>query len=179
MRGYIIYLCRRDSCEVKFSHMYNSYGEAKCGVEDFLEKWAEKEGKTMKIVSKIELEKIKTLRKPEMLFYVKKKVSESVLYKIVTIPGMIYNSYRIEKFGKVHIEEISSKIIDKNEGKVEVNKKVIFGLPYQDRSPLLDELKAVVSKRVSCFSFVNRVREQDNEFLDALIKKKELLKKLE
>lgn len=182
MRGYLIYLCRNDSCEVIFSHVYDSYGEAKGGLDEFVKNWSEKEGKTMKIVNKPELEKIKLLRKPENLFYVKKKVAENVLYKVVTIPGRIYNSYRIEKFGKVNIEEISNAPRElKAEGATSNNEKTLFGLPFQDRSPLLDELKAVVSKRgPSRFSLVSKVREpNDTTFVDALIARKLELKKLE
>ena len=177
MRGYLIYLCRSDSCEVKFSHVYDSYNAAKWGVEEFVKNWSEKEGKAMKVVSKGELEKIKLLRKPENAFYVKKKVSESVLYKVITIPGMIYNSYRIEKFGKVNIEEISHDIPEtKAEGVTSNNQNVIS----QDRSPLLDELKNALSKRaIPHFSLVPKSREHNNEFVDALIARKMELKKLE
>ena len=180
MRGYIIYLCRSDSCEVKFSHVYDSYNAAKWGVEEFVKNWSEREGKATKVVSKTELEKIKLLRKPENAFYVKKKVSESVLYKVITIPGMIYNSYRIEKFGKVNIEEISHEIPETKAEGATTETKTIFGIPFQDRSPLLDELKDVVSKRGPArFSLVSREKEQNNEFVNALIARKMELKKLE
>ena len=183
MRGYLIYLCRSDSCEVKFSHVYDSYGEAKWGLDEFVTKWSEKEGKTMKIVTKPELEKIKLLRKPENIFYVKKKVAENVLYKVVTIPGRIYNSYRIEKFGKVNIEEISNVSNVSREVKAEgiSENKSLFGLPYQDRSPLLDELKHALEKRaIPHFSLVSKVREpNDTSFVDALIARKLELKKFE
>ena len=182
MRGYIIYLCRRDSCEVKFSHVYDSYNAAKWGLEEFVTKWSEGEGKTVKIVSKSELEKIKLLRKPENAFYVKKKVAESTLYKVVTIPGMIYNSYRIEKFGKVNIEEISHELREtKAEGSTS-EPKVLFGLPYQDRSPLLDELKDHFKNRPPHrFSLIPKSQDPNdtNQFVESLIARKLELKKLE
>lgn len=178
MRGYLIYLCRSDSCEVKFSHVYDTYNAAKWGFDDFVSKWAEKEGKTIKIVNKTELEKIKLKRKPENVYYVKKKVAENVLYKVVTNPGMIYNSYRIEKFGKVNIEEISYETVKTQD--LSNPNKVLLGLPYQDRSPLLDELKSVLSKRTHYFTLPGKSRGKNDEgFLNALIQKKLELKKLE
>jgi hypothetical protein len=141
---------------------------------EFLEGWAKKQEKVLKIVSKDELNKLKTVRKPENHFYVKKKVAESILYKVVTIPGTFYNSYRIEKFGKVNIEEISHDKIQMGD-KVKMESKSIL-----DTTPLLDELKDVLSKRPPChFSLVSSSQKRSNDFVNALIKQKELLRKLE
>ncbi len=173
---YIIYLSLKDSCEVEFSTLYNSYNAAKEEMNSFLSSSIEKRGGKMKLVSKPELEKLKVTKHPENFVYVKRKTSEAVLYSVITATGTFYNTYNISKFGKSGITEILISdekeivVLEKNKtDKPKANSEVTF----------LAELKNILSKREATqFSFPEVKEVKQDGFVSSLIEQKNHLKKI-
>lgn len=175
---YIIYLSLKESCEVEFSSLYNSYNSAKEDMNSFLNSCIEKRGKKIKLVSKEELTKIKLVKHPEDCIYVKRKTSEAVLYSVHTIVGIFYNAYNISKFAKSGITEILISnekevvILEKNKGdKPKVKSEITF----------LSELKNILDKRERIeFSFPDTLKKDKCEdgFVSSLLEQKALLKKV-
>ena len=175
---YIVYLSLKDSCEVEFSGLYNSYNSAKEEMNLFLNSCVEKRGGKMKLVLKEELEKLKLVKHPENCIYVKRKTSEAILYSVITSVGTFYNTYNISKFGKSGITEILISnekevvILEKNKGdKPKVDNEITF----------LTELKNILSKRESSsFSFPDFIKRDQNDgnFVSSLVEQKANLKKV-
>ena len=175
---YIIYLSLKESCEVEFSSLYNSYNLAKEDMNSFLNSCIEKRGKKMKLVSKEELTKVKFVKHPEDCIYAKRKTSEAVLYSVNTIVGTFYNAYNIGKFGKSGITEILISnekevvILEKNKGdKPKSNTRVTF----------LTELKNILDKREQVeitFPDILKREKGEDDFVSSLIDQKAHLKKV-
>ena len=175
---YIIYLSLKESCEVEFSSLYNSYNLAKEDMNSFLNSCIEKRGKKMKLVSKEELTKVKLVKHPEDCIYAKRKTSEAILYSVHTIVGTFYNSYNISKFAKSGITEILISdekevlIIEKNKGdKPKLKTEITF----------MTELKNILDKREQVeFSFPEILKKDKSEdgFISSLIEQKAHLKKV-
>ena len=148
LQKYIIYFSLRESCDVYFSQMYSTFNSAKENIDVFLENYAEKRGKKIIITSKEELESLKLSKKCEDCFYVRRKNSEAIVYNVNVSQGTFYNSYSIEKYGKVNINEF---IFYQNKEEVIPEEKVAdLYVTNHERGThvsFLSELKDVINKR--------------------------------
>jgi hypothetical protein len=122
-RNYVIYFCMKETCDVEFSLPYNSFNSAKDKIDEFLSEFCKKRGKTVKFVSKDEFEKIRLLKRPDDCLYVRRKNSEAVVYNVNVLTGTFYNTYNIEKYGKVGISEFFTQL-QGNMDKVETETKM-------------------------------------------------------
>jgi hypothetical protein len=179
-RNYVIYFCIKDSCDVEFSLPYNSFNSAKDKIDDFLSVFANKRGKHTKIVSKDEFEKIKLLKRPENYFYVRRKNSEAVVYFVNILSGTFYNTYTIEKYGKVGIAEFLIQNTDKKVNVDEIKIKDMHVTNYERGTHVsfVSELKNVLNKREKK-TFDMPAKEEkvkSNAFISALIEGKSKLK---
>lgn len=107
LNQYVLYLTDRKSGDVILSKAYSSFGIAKENIDLFLKESAEKLGKKIQIVSKDVLGNIKADSKPADFLYAVKKENSVSLYHRVTSRGRIFNSFSIEKYGKIGINEFS------------------------------------------------------------------------
>lgn len=183
-RNYLIYFCMKETCDVEFSLPYNSFNSAKDGMENFLNEFSKKRGKNIKFVSKEEFEKIRSLKKPEDCFYVRKKNSEAVIYTVNVLQGTFYNSFYIEKYGKVSIGEfftsIENVIINK-----EKNEKIkdmhVTNYERGAHVSFVTELKNVLGKRdnssiIEVPANIPKENVQHQAFISALMEGKKKLK---
>ena len=180
LQKYIIYFSLRESCDVHFSQMFSSFNMAKQNIDSFLEDFAKKRGKKVVNVSKEELEKMKTCKKPEDCFYVRRKNSEAIVYKVNISQGTFYNSYYLEKYGKLNINEF---IFHQKEEVIPQEKITELYVTNQERGAhisFLSELKDVINKRENKqvkFQIDNVVKEKtDTEFILSLKEGKKNLK---
>jgi len=118
MIKFALYLITFQDGEVLFhDKLFSSFNTAKKKMDIFLEEFSKKRGKKTIEISKDDLEKLKS-KKPEDHFYIRKKKSEIIIYSRIILTGRIYNSYSIEKFGKIGINEF---LIQNNEIKNKTN----------------------------------------------------------
>ena len=136
---FVIYLSANG--ETSFSRTYASFSQAKEAIEPFLNEYREKLGKQLRYVSKSELEAIKT---PEDLIYVRKKTSQATLYHRVTNPGRIYNTYSIEKLGKVNITEFNAP--ESPQPEVAKKQVTVENMSHGAHGNLLVELRQKIDK---------------------------------
>ena len=149
LQKYIIYFSLKESCDVYFSPMYSSFNKAKQEIDNFLKDFAKKRGKKVIIVSKDELEKLKVSKKPEDCFYVRRKNSQAVVYNVNISQGAFYNSYSIEKYGKINVNEFIFQT-NKEEKVISEEKIADLYVTNQERGThisFLSELKDVINKR--------------------------------
>ena len=187
--NYVIYFCVKNSCDVEFGIPHMQYSSAKEGIDDFLSKYAEKRGKKLKYVGKEEFEKIKLLKRPEDCFYIRKKNSEAVVYNVNISIGTIYNSYSIEKYGKIGIAEfpcqnnvvLSAKSPECNE-EIKIKDMHVTNYERGAHVSFVTELKSVLSKRTPSQNVEIEKKEVSpcsNDFISSLIEGKKKLKTVE
>lgn len=104
---YILYLTNLNECDTVFSPSYCSLNTAKENMDAFLAKHAEKRGKRIEYISKEQFEVLKVSKKLDDFLYIKKKGNEATLYHRQTYVGRIYNTFSLEKYGKLAITEIA------------------------------------------------------------------------
>jgi hypothetical protein len=162
LQKYIIYFTIKETCDVYFSQPYSTFNKAKDNIDKFLEDHAKNRGKKVINLSKEELEKLKLSKKPEDCFYVRRKNSEAIVYNIVTSYGTFYNSYSVEKFGKINITEILFKKenvcngkSDKNEDKSEDNEDKEENFIPEDK---IADLHVTNYERGAHVSFVSELK---------------------
>lgn len=161
LQKYVIYFSLKDTCDVTFSPMFSSFNSAKESIKTFVDKYANDRGKKTIVVSKEELEKLKSVKIPEDCLYVRRKNSEAIVYHVSVSTGRIYNSYSLEKLGKVGITE--------------------FIIPFQKDEPVINETKLYDThvtnyERGTHVSFVSELKNvllnrQKNKFSENINKK--------
>lgn len=180
LQKFVIYFSLKESGDVLFSPIYSSFNHAKDSMNSFLEDYFKRMGKKVFFVTKEEFEKNK---KPENGFYVRKKNSEAVIYRSIVSVGTFYNTYSMEKYGKLGINEF---LIPKDNSDLVINNDKIKDLyvTNQERGThisFLSELKNTIAKREN----VNNIQIQKQEkkekdrmdiFIDALLEGKNKLK---
>lgn len=107
LNQYVLYLTDRNSGDVILSRAFSSFGLAKDNIDDFLKSSADKLGKKLQIVSKDVLGNLKSDSKPGDFLYAVKKENSVTLFHRITCRGRFFNSYSIEKYGKIGINEFS------------------------------------------------------------------------
>jgi len=182
-RNYVIYFCMKESCDVEFSLPYDSFNSAKNKIEEFITEFSKRRGKTVKFVSKDEFEKIKTMKRPEICLYVRKKNSEAIVYGVNVSTGTFYNTYSIEKYGKIGIAEFFTQIEntvnkDKNE---KIKDMHVTNYERGAHVSFVSELKNVLSKRdkssiIEIPSTIPEKNIQHQKFINDLIEGKKKLK---
>ena len=179
LQKYIIYFSLKDTCDVIFSPMFSSFNSAKEGIKNFIHTYAEDRGKKLVMVSKEELEKLKTTKKPEDCIYIRKKNSQAVVYGVCVCEGRIYNSYSIEKLGKVGITEFMFPV----EQKAEINETKLYDAHVTNYErgthvSFLSELKNVLTSREEKeFVEVSTEKEvEENPFILSLVAGKKTLR---
>jgi len=179
LQKYIIYFTLKDTCDVIFSPMFSSFNSAKDGIKNFIHTYAEDRGKKVIMISKEELEKLKMSKKPEDCIYIRKKNSQAIVYGVNISEGRIYNSYSLEKLGKVGINEFMFPV----EQKAEINETKLYDAHVTNYErgthvSFLSELKNVLTKREEK-EFVEVSTEKEfgeNPFISSLIAGKKTLK---
>lgn len=168
LRKYVIYFGLKETCDVYFSSMYSSFNEAKNNIDNFLENYAKKRGKKIINVSKEELEKIKLNKRPEDCFYVRRKNSEAIIYYVNILSGTFYNSYYIEKYGKVNINEFTLS----EKGPIDEQKTVESHVTNYERGThvsFVSELKSVLQNRQKNFEIeILKKEQEENPFILSL-----------
>jgi len=179
LQKYIIYFSLKDTCDVIFSPIYSSFNSAKTGIKSFIDSYAQDRGKKTVLISKEELEKLKCSKKPEDCFYIRKKNSEAIVYHVVVSEGRIYNSYKIEKLGKVGITEMMIQVQEKQE----INETKLYDAHVTNYErgthvSFLSELKNVLTNRSEKeFVEVSMDKEcEENPFIISLLEGKKILK---
>lgn len=191
-RFYVIYLSLREDGNVLFSSFFSSFNDAKGNIDYFLKDYLDKRGKSFKIISKEDFEKVKLEKIPEDCIFVRRKNSEATLYYRSTVTGTFYNSYTIERFGKIGINEFSyseETIKDKEQTFSANNKKIdgIEKLSHGVHVNLMSELKSILTKRVKKEENIdtkNSLIKEDkkeivtSEFVHSLIQRKNTLRNI-
>jgi len=180
LQKYIIYFSLKESCDVYFSPMYSSFNNARERIDDFLENYAKKRGKKLINVTKEELEKLKLTKKPENCFYVRRKNSEAIVYHVNISEGTFYNSYSIEKFGKVNINEFLFQQKEETIPEEKVTELYVTNHERGAHVSFLSELKDVINKRENKnlnFDLTNKNEKQDTPFVLSLKEGKQKLRK--
>ena len=180
-RFYVIYLSLMGDGNVLFSSLYSSFNKAKENIDSFLKDYGEKRSKKVITISKEELEALKLNKKPDDCIYVRRKNSEASLYFRNTLHGTFYNSYSIERYGKVGISEFSLpfiKDLEKFEEELEEFEETktdegVENLSHGVHVTFISELKNVLAKR----KFLNpeikkEVVKEVNPFILSLIEQK-------
>ena len=103
---YQIYLVEKESSDVIFSSLFNSYNSAKENMLDFISDYCKKRNKLYKVVTKEEFEKLKLSNKADANLFVRMKGNEALIYYMHTISGRVYNSYSLEKYERIGINEL-------------------------------------------------------------------------
>jgi len=181
LQKYIIYFSLKESCDVYFSPMYSSFNNARERIDDFLENYAKKRGKKLINVTKEELEKLKLTKKPENCFYVRRKNSEAIVYHVNISEGTFYNSYSIEKFGKVNINEFLFQQKEETIPEEKVTELYVTNHERGAHVSFLSELKDVINKRENKnlnFDLTNKNEKQDTPFVLSLKEGKQKLRKI-
>ena len=181
LQKYIIYFSLKESCDVYFSPMYSSFNIAREQIDDFLENYAKKRGKKLINVTKEELEKLKLTKKPENCFYVRRKNSETIVYHVNISEGTFYNSYSIEKFGKVNINEFLFQQKEESIPEEKVTELYVTNHERGAHVSFLSELKDVINKRENKkvnFDLTNKNEKQDTPFVLSLKEGKQKLRKI-
>lgn len=101
---YVIYLNLKEG-SVIFSSPFSSFSQSKENINNLIEDYAKKISKSVKYVSKEELEKLKISKKLEDFLYVRKKDSSAIIYCANISTGTFYNSYNLEKYAHVGIND--------------------------------------------------------------------------
>ena len=178
---YIIYLSIKEDGNVIFSSPYSSFNSAKQNIESFLNEYAEKRGKKVIYKTKDEFEKLKLVKRPDDVFYVRKKNSEAVIYYRQTVTGTFYNSFIVEKYGRIGINEFSCDEETPNhviQNEVVIQKKEEKEtMAHGMHVTFISELKNALNKRKDKepeFSITPKFI--DNPFLDSLVERKNSLK---
>lgn len=174
-RFYVIYLCLRDDGNVIFSSPYPSFTKAKENIDSFLNEYADKRSKKVVFLSKDEMEILKTNKKPEDSLFVRKKNSDATVYFRNTLTGTFYNSYSIERYGKVGINEfnISPEVENKKVEKEEGVEKLSHGVHVT----FISELKNALSKKLPNKEI--KIQPKDKEispFVTSLVEGKKTLR---
>ena len=178
LRKYVIYFSLKETCDVYFSPMYSSFNEAKNNIDSFLENFAKKRGKKTINVSKEELEKLN--KKSEDCFYVRRKNSEAIVYNVNVSSGYFINSYTVEKYGRVNINEFT---LSEKEPLDEEKTADLHVTNYERGTHVsfVSELKNVLHNREKNveFQILKPEKEQEeNPFILSLIEGKSKLKNI-
>lgn len=174
-RFYVIYFSLRDDGNVVFSTPYTSFTKAKENIDSFLNDYAEKRSKKTVFLTKDELEKLKLEKKPEDSFFVRKKNSDATVYSRNTLTGTFYNSYTIERYGKIGINEFN--ISPEVEQKVVVKEETIEKKSHGVHVNFISELKNTLSKRLPVKEITIASKEkEDNPFVSSLVEGKKTLR---
>lgn len=181
---YVVYLTTDK--DVIFSQPYSSFTVAKENIETFLNSTLNT--KKVTIVSKDDLEKIKANKLPEDLFYVRKKISQATVYFRNTLTGRIYNSYSIEKYAKLNIQEFNvaeTPVEPIYERKKETIEKMSHGGHVAFISELKDKVNKFQQRSVPSIDNLgsnNCVKQlsvsKANLFVESLIQRKQTLKNI-
>lgn len=173
-RVYIIYLSLSEEGDVLFSTPFSSFNLAKENVITFLENHASELGKDISFLSKEEFAKLKLEKTPEDRFYVRKKNSSGTIYKRVTAIGRIFNSYSIEKYGKLGIAEFDFSEKEKTET---VQNTSVENLSHGVHVTFISELKDILSKRKEPSPIhVEKPEKKESPFIMSLIERKQTLR---
>ena len=106
---YVLYLSYNG--DFTFSKTYSSFNKAKNNIEKFLTNFYTQRGKKLEFVNKKELKTLKkTIKKTDKNVYIKRKQSEGNIYELNLSEGRVYDSYFLEKKGKIGISEFSVKV---------------------------------------------------------------------
>jgi hypothetical protein len=183
MLRYILYLNLKE--EVLFhNELFLSFNNAKEEIDSFFDDYAKKRGKKIVFLSKEELEKLKLVKKPEDFFYIRKKQSEATIYSRITIPGTFYNSYSIEKYGNIGINEFLIRKADEIQNVQNIKDIKELHITNHERGShvsLISELKKVLSKRDSPKEIkeIKDIKEKDDSFVKALEEGKTKLRSIQ
>ena len=185
---YVIYLSVKEDATVVFSPIFSSFNKAKENIDIFLKDYAEKRGKSISFLSKEELEKLKLNKKPDDCFYIRKKTTEATVYFRNTLHGTWYNSFSIDRYGKLGINEfnieyaVSTTVTEYK--KEEIKKETVEKMSHGAHVNFISELKDVISKRKNLTQSVleenskRQLERKENTFITSLIEKKKLLKNI-
>jgi len=180
LRKYAIYLSLKETCDVYFSSTYSSFNEAKNHIDSFLENYAKKRGKKTIMVSKEELEKLKHQKTFEDCLYIRRKNSEAVVYYVNILEGRFYNSYSIEKFGKVGVNEFTFS--QDTNLTIDEEKTADLHVTNYERGThvsFVSELKNVLNNRKNItFEILKEEKKEDNPFISSLVEGKGKLKNI-
>lgn len=173
---FVIYLTSNQ--ETIFSKSYASFSQAKEDIDAFLKDFSDKQGKKLAYLSKAELEALKV---PEDIIYARKKTSQATLYHRITNPGRIYNTYTLEKLGKLEITEFHLS----QEPEVEEVKKqeTVENMSHGTHGNLLVELREKISnlrlRHVRSAQKEEAKVINQSDFIDSLLSRKEKLNHVE
>jgi hypothetical protein len=183
MLKFALYLSTREDGNVIFhNELFSSFNVAKKEMDNFLLEITKKRSKKVIEIEKEEFEKLKISGKIEDAFYIRKKNSQILIYSRGILPGRIYNSYGLNKFGKIGINEFLIQTELETQKCVEESKITNLHVTNHERGnhvSLVSELKEVLARRearkipvkiTSQFTF-------DTSFVEDLIEGKKKLKK--
>jgi hypothetical protein len=182
MLKFALYLNIKEDGEVLFhNELFSSFNVAKEKMEEFLEEFAKKRGKKVVEITKEDFEKLKNSKKIEDVFYIRKKNSEIIIYSRGVLPGTFYNSYTLEKFGKISVNEFLISSDEEKEPKIEDFEIRNLHITNHERGThvtLVSELKDVLSKRYNknIPENIGTQTKIDTSFIESLIEGKEKLK---
>ncbi len=148
-----------------------------------LENLASKNGKKILEISKEEFEKLKILGKYEDVFYVRRKSSEILIYSQNVIEGRIYNTYTLNKFGKIGINEflVKGENVSEKIEEVEIRNLHVTNHERGNHVSLISELREVLAKKER--KNIDIVRKEflinKSSFIDSLVEGKKTLRHIE
>ena len=174
-RFYVIYLALLDDGNVLFSDPFPTFNHARDSISTFLNEHGKQICKKVVDVSKDDFAQLKKVKQPEDCIYVRKNSS---LYYRKTHPGTIYNSYSIERYGKVGVTEFN--ISENDNLVVEESKKVesVEKLSHGVHVTFISELKDTLNRRTprSCTFKKPPPPKRSNPFIRSLVEGKTRLK---